>query len=100
MELRRFKEEKLVSKGQNLPFLGRVATWHRYQTRVVPVPLDKTKMVPVPRQSGTGTTHQNRVGTGTNPSGINTTASSSPEFLYLCIVKLKFSHRGYRNPNK
>ena len=28
MELRRFKEEKLVSKGQNLPFLGRVATWH------------------------------------------------------------------------
>ena len=48
---------------------------------VVPVPLDKTKMVPVPRQSGTGTTHQNMVGTGTDPSGTNTIASFNPIFL-------------------
>ena len=48
---------------------------------VVPVPLDKTKMVPVPRQSGTGTTHQNMVGTSTDPSGTGTIASFNPIFL-------------------
>ena len=87
-------------KGQNLPFLGRITTRYRYQTGVAPVPLDRTKMVPVPRQSGTGTTHQNRVGTGTDPSCTGTIASYSPDFLYSYIFKLKFAHRGYRNPNK
>ena len=43
-------------------------------------------------QSGTGTTHQNSFGTGT-------TASYNPDFWYSYIVKLKFTHRGYRNPN-
>ena len=82
-ELRRFMEEKLVSKWQNLPFLGNPAKWYRYLNR-----------------GGTGTTHQNRVSTGTNPSGTGTTTSCSLDFLYSYIVKLKFAHRGYRNPNK
>ena len=70
------------------------------QIGVVPVPLNKTKVVPVPRQSGTGTNLQNRVGTSTDQSGIGTTASYNPDFWYSYIVKLKFTHRGYRNPNK
>ena len=59
------------------------------------------------RQNGTGTTHQNRVGIGTDPSGTSTdpsgtstTSSYSPDFLYSYIVKLKFVHQGYKNPIK
>ena len=77
-------------KGQNLSFLGRIETryrtkqgwywyhltepkWYRYQDKVVSVP----------RKSGTGTTHQNRVGIGTDPSCTNTIASYS---LIFCIL--------------
>ena len=56
------------------------------QTEVVSVPLDRTKMVPVPRQSGTGTTHQNQVGTSTDPSGTSTNASSSPDICVLALL--------------
>ena len=31
-ELRRFMKEKLVSKWQNLPFLGNPAKWYRYHS--------------------------------------------------------------------
>ena len=93
MEWNRFKDEKLESRWQNLPFLGRIASWYRYQTGVVPVPL-------MQNQNGTDTTHQNMIGTGTNPSGTGTTTPYNPDFWYSYIVKLKFEHRGYRNPNK
>ena len=78
MELRRFKEEKLSERWQNLPFLGRVATWYRFQTRVVPVPLGQRQNGTGTNQSGTSTTHQNRVSTCTN-------ASNS---LDICVLAL------------
>ena len=82
------------------------------QTRVVPVPIDRTKvvpvprqsdtsttlvsvprqcgtgtnLVPVPRQSGIGTIHQKGVRTGTNPSGADTNASSSPDICVLALL--------------
>ena len=90
----------MSERGQTLPFLGRIVTRYRYQTGVVSVPRCRGRMVPVPRQCGTGTNLQNRVGIGTDPNGTGTTTSDSPDFLYLCIVKLKFAHRWYRNPNK
>ena len=87
-------------KWQNLPFLGSPAKWYRYQGKVVPipltrtkvasVPLTRTKVVPVPRQSDTGTNFQNMIGTATNPSGTGTNASCNPDFWYSYIVKLKF----------
>ena len=58
------------------------------------------RLVPVPNRGGAGTTHQNMIGIGTNLSGIGTTTPYSPDFWYSYIVKLKFEHRGYRNPNK
>ena len=91
--MKRFKEENLVSNWQNLPFLGNSAKWYRYHNRVVSVP-------PMQRPIGTGTTHQNMIGTGTNPSGTGTTASCNPNFWYSYIVKLKFAYQAYRNPNK
>ena len=63
-------------------------------------------LVLVPNRGGTGTTLQrqkgtdtNQSGTGTDPSGTGITASCNPDFWYSYIVKLKFTHRGYRNPN-
>ena len=55
--------------------------WYRYHPKVVPVP----------SQSGTSTTHQNRVGTGS--SGTGTTAPCSPDFLYFDIFKPNFLHQ-------
>ena len=61
--------------------------WYRYH-------LSKGKMVPVPSKwyryhpCGTGTTLQNRFGTGTKHSGTGTTGSCNPGFWYFCIVKL------------
>ena len=60
-------------KWQNLPFLGK-------NHALVPVPMDIDQMVPVPVVSGTGAHLQNRVGTGTNQSGIGT---SSLWYRYL-----------------
>ena len=68
--------------------------------RLVPVP---TGVEPVPllqNQNGTGTTHQNRIGTSIDPSGTDTTTSYNPDFWYSYIVKPKFVLRQYRNPNK
>ena len=70
------------------------------RTGVVLIPPYRGQMVLVPRQSGTGSPHQNRFGTSTDLSGIGTTASCNLDFWYSCIIKLKFVHRGYRNPNK
>ena len=94
MELKRFKEEKLGSKWQNLPFLGNPAKWYRYQNRVVPVPPYRGHMVPIPRKSGTGTTHQNMIGTGTNPSGIGTTDSYSLDFYSLTWLSSNTDTKG------
>ena len=74
--------------------------WYRYHDKVILVPLTRTKVVPVPRQSGTGTNLQNKVDTSIDPNGTGTTASYNPDFWYSYIIKLKFAHRGYRNPNK
>ena len=63
------------------------------QTRVVAVPLDRTKMVTVPRQSGTSTHLQNRVGTGTDQSGTGTNAPGSPNFWIRALISPKFIHR-------
>ena len=68
----------MSERRRNFPFLGKVATWYQYQTGVVPVPLGQ-------RQSGTGTTHQNRVGIGTDSSGTSTNASSN---LDICVLAL------------
>ena len=82
-------------KKQNLSFLGRIVTRYRYQTGVVPVPNRggtgttweepkwyryHDKVVSVP------TTHQNRIGTDTDPSGAGTTASCSPDFGILTLL--------------
>ena len=64
-----------------MPFLGRIAAWYRYQTGVVPVPLMQWQNGTDTIQSGTGTTLQNRFGTGT-------TSSCNPDFWYFCIDKL------------
>ena len=45
-------------------------------------------LVPVPNRGGTGTTLQNRFGTGTNHSGTGTTSSYNPGFWFFCIDKL------------
>ena len=58
------------------------------------------RLVPVPNRGGTGTTHQNTISIGTDPSGTGTTASRNPDFWYSYIVKLKFEHQGYKNRNK
>ena len=63
------------------------------QTGVVPIPIDRTKVVPVPRQSGTDTHLQNRVGIGTDQSGIGTDASSSSDFCTLMLLSPKFVHQ-------
>ena len=77
--------------------MGSFYNWYLYQNRVVPVPpiqrpngtgtiqsgtgtTHRTKLVPVLRQSDTGTNFQNMISTGTNPSGIGTTASYNPDF--------------------
>ena len=99
-ELRRFMEEKLVSKWQNLPFLSNPTKWYWYLNRGGTSTHMQRQDGTGTNQSGTGTTHQNRVGTDTDPSGTGTTTSCSPDFWYSSIVKLKFAHRGYRNPNK
>ena len=62
------------------------AKWYRYH-------LCRGKMVPVPTLVGTSTTHQNKVGTGTDPSGTDTTAPCSPDFLYFYNSKPKFIHQ-------
>ena len=67
-------EEKLVSKWQNLPFLGNPAKWYQY-----------------PNRGGTGTHMQRQNGIGTNKSGTGTTTSCSPDFWCSYIVKLKFT---------
>ena len=90
-----------------MPILGRIATRYRYHlcrgqmvpvpSKVVLVPLTKTKVVPVPRQSGTGTNFQNMIGTSTNPSGTGTTASDSPDFCIRALLSSKCTvprHRG------
>ena len=56
------------------------------RTRVVPIPPYRGQMIPVPRQSGTGTTHQSRFGTSTDPSGIGTTASCTLIFGILALL--------------
>ena len=53
---------------------------------VVLVPPYRGQMVPVPRQSGTGTTHQNTFGTGTDPSGTGTIDSYSLDFDSLTLL--------------
>ena len=40
-------------------------------------------LVSVPNRGGTGTTHQNRIGTGTNQSGTGTTSPYNLDFLYF-----------------
>ena len=52
------------------------------------IPGQNRSLVPVPNRGGTGTTLQNRFGTGTKQSGTGTTSSCNPSFWYLCIVKL------------
>ena len=42
-------------------------------------------LVPIPNRGGTGTTHQNWVSTGTDPSGTGTNASNS---LDICVLAL------------
>ena len=49
-------------------------------TKVVPVPLTRTKVVLVRRQSDIGTNFKNMIGTGTNLSGTSTIASYCPDF--------------------
>ena len=68
--------------------------------RVVPVPLMHRQNGTSINQSGTGTTHQNMVGTSTDPSGTGAIASCNLDFWYSYIVELKFEHRGYKNPIK
>ena len=63
------------------------------QTRVVSVPIDRTKVVPVPRKSGIGTHSQNRVGTGIDQSGTGTDASRSPDSCILALLSPVFVHR-------
>ena len=43
------------------------------------------RLIPVPNRGGTGTTHQNRVGIGTGPSG---TGTLLPTTLISCILTL------------
>ena len=59
--------------------IGTKQGWYRYHLCI-------TKMIPVPRQSGTGTTHQNRIGTITDPSGTGTTASCNLDFGILTLL--------------
>ena len=61
-----------------MPFLGSFLNWYRYQNKVVPVPLMQRPNGTGIIQSGTGTTHQNQVGTGT-------TAPYSSDVLYFDI---------------
>ena len=72
--------------------MGSFRDWYRYQTGVVPIPPMQKQNGTGTNQSGTATTHQNKVGTGTDtgPSGIGTTAPYSPDFY---IIKPKFIHR-------
>ena len=65
MDLRRFIEEKVSERWQNLPFMGRTrkrvlvpkvgigthcaeGIWYRYQKLVVPVPIHQKRLVSVP----------------------------------------------------
>ena len=43
-------------------------------------------LVSIPNRGGTGTTHYNRVGTSTDPSGTDTNASSSPDNCVLTLL--------------
>ena len=72
--------------GQN-PHIG-TGTENGYQ-----YPLDRGKVVPVPIKVVPVPIHHKRAGTGTDQSGTGTDASSSPDFLYPCIVKPQFVHR-------
>ena len=77
--------------------LGRIASWYRYQTGVVPVPLMQNKNgIGTMKKCGTGTTHQDMIGTGTNPSGIGTTTPYNPDFLYSYIVNSNSKTEGVR----
>ena len=64
------------------------------KTWVVTVPPYRGQMVQVPRLSGTGTTHQNRFGTSTNPSGTSTTYSCSLDFGILTLLSSNSNTEG------
>ena len=53
-------------------------------TKVVPVPLTRTKVVPIQRQSGTSTNFLNMIGIGTNPSGTGTNPSGTGTIASCC----------------
>ena len=99
MDLRRFIEEKWVRNGKICHLWAKLAYWYRYQ-KWVPVPMDRDQMVPLPVVSGTGTHLQNRVGTGTDQSGTDTNASSSPDFCTFALLSPIFVHRLFRDLNK
>ena len=73
--------------------------WYRYPLSVL-VPIGQRLVVPVPKLSGTSTHSQKRVGIGTDQSGTDTDASSSPDFCTLALLSLVFVHRLFRDPNK
>ena len=57
--------------------------WYRYQDKVVPVPLMQRQNGTGTFQSGTGTTHQNMIGTDTNHSG---TYTDEVPMQYHCFL--------------
>ena len=92
--MKRFQEEKLGSKWQNLPFLGNSTKWYRYQNR-------GGTGTTLQRPNGTGTkikwyvyTHQNRFGTGTDPSGTGATDSCSLDFGILTLLSSNSNTEG------
>ena len=75
-----------------MPFLGSFRDWYRYQTGVVSIPPMQKQNGTGTNQSGTSTTHQNRVGTGIGLSGTGTIAPCSLDFLYFYIIKPKYAY--------
>ena len=66
----------MSEKWKNLPFLGRTHT-------LVPVPIVQRGLVPVPKVGVPVPIHQRGIGTGTEPGGTSTGASSNPIFIPL-----------------
>ena len=89
------KRCKIIISGQKLRSgTGTKTGWYRYHHHK---PIGTGTGTDT---SGTGTTIQNVYGTGTEQSGTGTTLPKMPRFECFCIVKLKFTHRLYRNLTK
>ena len=77
---------KMSERRENLPILGKIATWYQYHVGVVPVALRQRQNGTGTNQNGTSTTHQNRVGTDIDSSGTSTNASNSSDICVLALL--------------